>query len=174
MQTPPKAGNAGIFRNARSGGVYARACRSPFRARHRSRPTAWKPYPSCLGKRFFLITRGQVPAAIPLPLALLLRDMYNRELLDGGDAPFDNRISYSAGVWRSLVSARRSGRRGRRFKSSHPDHFILPAHAEALARIAPKNAVKKPSPEMPSARSIHLSGLDKKAPGHGGFLIAIY
>ena|GEM_PF-4842344 len=29
------------------------------------------------------------------------------------------------GVWLSLARALRSGRRGRRFKSSHPDHFFL-------------------------------------------------
>ncbi len=28
------------------------------------------------------------------------------------------------GVWLSLARALRSGRRGRRFKSSHPDHFL--------------------------------------------------
>ena len=28
------------------------------------------------------------------------------------------------GVWLSLARALRSGRRGRRFKSSHPDHFF--------------------------------------------------
>ena len=30
------------------------------------------------------------------------------------------------GVWLSLARALRSGRRGRRFKSSHPDHFFCP------------------------------------------------
>ena len=29
------------------------------------------------------------------------------------------------GVWLSLARALRSGRRGRRFKSSHPDHFFV-------------------------------------------------
>jgi hypothetical protein len=33
--------------------------------------------------------------------------------------PDYNRV---AGMWRSLVSARRLGRRGRRFESGHPDH----------------------------------------------------
>ena len=33
-------------------------------------------------------------------------------------------ISRPIGVWLSLARALRSGRRGRRFKSSHPDHFL--------------------------------------------------
>ena len=33
--------------------------------------------------------------------------------------------SSQVGVWLSLARALRSGRRGRRFKSSHPDHFFL-------------------------------------------------
>ncbi len=33
-------------------------------------------------------------------------------------------ICFQSGVWLSLARALRSGRRGRRFKSSHPDHFF--------------------------------------------------
>ncbi len=36
--------------------------------------------------------------------------------------PIQNRFGY--GLWRSLVSALRSGRRGPRFKSGQPDHTI--------------------------------------------------
>ena len=32
--------------------------------------------------------------------------------------------AYARSVWLSLARALRSGRRGRRFKSSHPDHFF--------------------------------------------------
>ena len=33
-------------------------------------------------------------------------------------------VKHFVGVWLSLARALRSGRRGRRFKSSHPDHFF--------------------------------------------------
>ena len=37
----------------------------------------------------------------------------------------DPKFEENYGVWRSPVSARRSGRRGRRFKSSHPDKIQM-------------------------------------------------
>jgi hypothetical protein len=41
----------------------------------------------------------------------------------------------SGGMWRSLVSARRLGRRGRRFESGHPDEAGRPETALLLAQV---------------------------------------
>ena len=50
---------------------------------------------------------------------------------------FRNCLKFSdqVGVWLSLARALRSGRRGRRFKSSHPDHFFCKKMVNEVVRL---------------------------------------